>query len=144
MPAPYRPSTLLELADIVDQAADLIDTVGLHQGGLWPTRTGTRLDPYRPGQPCCVAGALGVALGVTDPAAIEADLLGLDLVYDHLAGKQVRLGEHPVMHVLIAELDLHSCEDLFVWSDSSTHLEVVTELRSAADRIRANVGGVTA
>lgn len=49
----------MSAADVLDRAADLIQAHGLHKGDYWPGEEAGVA--YRPGQPCCVFGALRVA-----------------------------------------------------------------------------------
>ena len=44
-----------QVADLIDEAATLIESDGLEVGDYW---TGALFQPYEPGMPCCTVGAL--------------------------------------------------------------------------------------
>lgn len=89
--------------EVLLAAADLIERNGLHKGELWPGAL--KGLPRKPGDPCCVMGAIEAVTGV------RANVGSLDLV------KRLRRSVGFAVDI---------------WSDDSTQTEVVTTLRAVA------------
>jgi hypothetical protein len=121
------------IADLIDQAAQLIYENGLEIGDLW---TDAIHFPYEPGASCCTAGALAAACGYRDAIDVETAFVGIGY-YDVTTDAYVELVAHPVFAAVMAELDFEQVEDLYNWSDTATDTEVVGALRDAATAIRA-------
>lgn len=111
-------------ADILDRAADVIDQHGFIQHDYWGGNSTT----WEPGAPCCVSGAVAVAMGIWDIAfwgAAEDKNQALRLFAQHL------------------DPDIDFLDDAvpFVirWSDDPlrTKSGVVRSLREAAQRVRS-------
>jgi hypothetical protein len=124
------------IADLIDQAAQLIETDGLEVGDLWP---GALFGPYEPGSSCCTAGALAVVCGYRRAEQVEEAFTATSPIDDG----EVPWNPHPVFSAVMAELGFTKPEDLYDWSDSAGAREVVKELRIAAAKIRAR-GAVAA
>lgn len=122
-----------QIADLIDQAAQLIHDDGLEIGGYW---TDALLRPYEPGMPCCTAGALAAVCGYRETPAVETEFCGIGL-YDPDTGLFDDDHPHPVFAALLAELGFRLIEDLYDWSDKAGDREVVEALREAAAEIRA-------
>lgn len=128
-----------QIADLIDQAAQLIHDDGLEIGGYW---TDALLRPYEPGMPCCTAGALAAVCGYRETPAVETEFCGIGL-YDPDTGVTGADDPHPVLAAVMVELGFKCIEDLYDWSDEGDTREVVEELREVAASIRAR-GAVTA
>jgi hypothetical protein len=124
------------IADLVNQAATLIETDGLEVGGYW---TEALLRPYEPGDRCCTVGALSVVCGYRQPGTVEDDFLGLSTF--NVETRSFTAGSpHPVFTAAAAALGFRRVEDLYDWSDKAGDAEVVEALREAAAKIRARGG----
>lgn len=133
---PDQASTAVELADLLDQAAALIERDGLHRGDYWPA--GIAL-PYAAGQPVDVVGALAVAAGITDAAEIDEQVIGT-YRYNPVRHAAEEGVPHPVITVLRKHLGLPDIEELFAWSDNHGAAEVIVELRVCAAKLRIGAG----
>lgn len=130
IPADLTPD---QVADLIDQAATLIETDGLEIGGYWPD---SLLRPYEPGMSCCAAGALAAVSGYTDVTDVEKGFVGIgELVLD--TGDTEPDHPHPVFAAAMPALGFRQVEDLYNWSDNAGDVEVVEALREAAAKIRA-------
>jgi hypothetical protein len=127
-----------QIADLIDQAAQLIETDGLEIGDLWTADTG-RWD-YEPGDSCCTAGALAVVCGYRRADQVEEAFTATSSVGAVDEDGQECLWEpHPVFAAVMAEFGFAEVEDLYDWSDKAGDREVVGALREAAANIRAAV-----
>lgn len=118
-----------QTADLIDAAATLIHDNGLEIGDLWP---GALLQPYEPGMPCCIAGALAVVCGYRRAEHVEEAFTATSP-----DDEDAPWTPHPVLAAVMAELVFDEPEDLYDWSDTAHDQEVVEALRAAADAIRA-------
>jgi hypothetical protein len=127
-----------QVADLIDQAATLIETDGLEVGDFWIEAP---FQPYEPGMPCCTVGALAAVSGYRD--GIDADKSFVVGVGDYDPETGVTEPDHPhiVMATAMKALGFREAEDLYDWSDDAGDREVVAELRYAAAQIRAQAGG---
>jgi hypothetical protein len=125
-----------QVADLIDQAATLIETDGLEVGDYW---TSALFQPYEPGIPCCTAGALAAVSGYRDGIDAEKAFVGVS-DYDPDTGVTEPDHPHLVMATAMKALGFREAEDLYNWSDNAGDREVVAELRYAAAQIRAQAG----
>jgi hypothetical protein len=128
-----------QVADLIDQAATLIETDGLEVGDYW---TRALFQPYKPGMPCCTVGALAAVSGYRDGIAAEKAFVGVG-DYDPETGVAEPDHPHLVMATVMKALGFREAEDLYDWSDNAGDREVVAALRYAAAQIRAQAGGAT-
>ena len=126
-----------QVADLIDQAATLIETDGLEVGDFWPRAL---IQPYEPGMPCCTVGALAAVSGYRDGIDAEKAFVGVS-DYDPETGVTEPDHPHLVMATAMKALGFREAEDLYDWSDNAGDREVVAELRHAAAQIRAQAGG---
>jgi hypothetical protein len=126
-----------QVADLIDEAATLIETDGLEVGDYW---TRALFQPYEPGMPCCTVGALAVVSGYRDGIGAEKAFVGVG-DYDPEIGVIEPDQPHLVMSTAMKALGFREAEDLYDWSDNADDREVVAELRFAAAQIRAQSGG---
>jgi hypothetical protein len=126
-----------QVADLIDQAATLIETDGLEVGDYW---TGALFQPYAPGMPCCTVGALAAVSGYRDGTDAERAFVGVS-DYDPRNGVTEPDHPHLVMATLMKALGFRVAEDIYDWSDNAGDREVVAELRYAAAQIRAQADG---
>jgi hypothetical protein len=126
-----------QVADLIDQAATLIETDGLEVGDYW---TKALFQPYEPGLPCCTVGALAAVSGYRDGIAAEKAFVGVG-DYDPEIGVAEPDHPHLVMATVMKALGFREAEDLYDWSDKAGGREVVAALRYAAAQIRAQAGG---
>jgi hypothetical protein len=126
-----------QIADLIDQAATLIETDGLQVGDYW---TRALFQPYEPGMPCCTAGALAAVSGYRDGIDAEKAFVGVS-DYDPETGVTEPDHPHLVMATVMKALGFREAEDLYDWSDNAGDREVVAGLRYAAAQIRAQAGG---
>ncbi|WP_433296519.1 DUF6197 family protein [Pseudonocardia sp. CA-142604] len=126
-----------QVADLIDQAATLIETDGLEVGDYW---TKALFQPYEPGMPCCTVGALAAVSGYRDGIDAEKAFVGVG-DYDPATGVTEPDSPHLVMVAAMKALGFREAEDLYDWSDNAGDREVVAELRNAAAQIRAQAGG---
>jgi hypothetical protein len=122
-----------QIADLIDQAAQLIERDGLEIGGYWPD---SLLRPYEPGDSCCTAGALAAVAGYHEVVTVEDTFVGIGH-YDTETGETEPDHPHPVFAAAMSALGFRRVEDLYDWSDNAGGREVVAELRDAAAKIRA-------
>lgn len=125
-----------QVADLIDQAATLIETDGLEVGGYWADAL---FRPYEAGMSCCTAGALAAVSGYHDVTDVEEAFVGIGS-YDPDTGDTSPDCPHPVFEAAMAELGFKRVEDLYDWSDSAGDAEVVATLRDVAAKIRAQAG----
>jgi hypothetical protein len=126
-----------QVADLIDQAATLIETDGLEVGDYWARAL---FQPYEPGMPCCTVGALAAVSGYRDGIDAEKAFVGIG-DYDPETGVTEPDHPHLVMATAMKALGFREAEDLYDWSDNAGDREVVAELRYAAAQIRAQAGG---
>jgi hypothetical protein len=126
-----------QVANLIDQAATLIETDGLEVGDYW---TRALFQPYEPGMPCCTVGALAAVSGYRDGIDAEKAFVGIG-DYDPDTGVSEPDQPHLVMATAMKVLGFREAEDLYNWSDTAGDREVVAELRYAAAQIRAQAGG---
>ncbi|WP_433559239.1 DUF6197 family protein [Pseudonocardia xinjiangensis] len=126
-----------QVADLIDQAATLIETDGLEVGDYW---TRALFQPYEPGMPCCTAGALAAVSGYREGIDAEKSFVGVS-DYDPETGVSEPDHPHLVMATAMKALGFREAEDLYDWSDNASDREVVAGLRYAAAQIRAQAGG---
>jgi hypothetical protein len=138
---PHTPITAdlspAQVADLIDQAATLIETDGLEVGDYWKKAL---FQPYEPGTPCCTAGALAAVSGYRDGIDAEKAFVGVG-DYDPETGATEPDQPHLVMATVMKALGFREAEDLYDWSDNAGDRVVVAELRDAAAKIRAQAGG---
>jgi hypothetical protein len=129
-----------QIADLIDAAAQLIETDGLEVGDLWSAAT-DRWD-YEPGDSCCTAGALAVVCGYRRADQVEEAFTATSCVdaCDE-DGQELPWEPHPVFAAVLDKLGFDTPEDLYNWSDSAGDSRVVAALREAATKIRAQAGG---
>jgi hypothetical protein len=127
-----------QVADLIDQAATLIETDGLEVGDFWPRAL---FQPYEPGMPCCTVGALAAVSGYRYGIDAEKAFVGAS-EYDPETDATEPDHPHLVMATAMKALGFREAEDLYDWSDNAGDREVVAELRYAAAQIRAQAGGV--
>lgn len=120
------------IADIIDRAALLITTSGLHAGDWWPD---SFRQPWQPGMPCDVTGAIGVAAGYRVGAAIDYEVVGVT-VYDPVRREHVEGTPHPAFAALMRHLAATEVEQVFRWSDDTPAGQTVERLRACAAEIR--------
>jgi hypothetical protein len=125
-----------QVADLIDQAATLIESDGLEVGDYW---TGALFQPYEPGMPCCTVGALAAVSGYRDGIDAEKAFVGVS-DYDPETGVAEPDHPHLVMTTVMKALGFREAEDLYDWSDDAGDREVVARLRRAAAQIRAQAG----
>lgn len=77
---PGARSRILSDADILEHAAWLIRLAGHHRAEYWPKALN---EPYRPGMPLCVLGAVAVSLGARTHHDVR-DLMRSEPVFDLL------------------------------------------------------------
>jgi hypothetical protein len=123
------PLTPDRIADLIDQAAQLIEANGLEIGDLWPDAL---LRPYEPGDSCCTGGALAVVCGYRRAEDVE-EAFTASIPTD----EDLPWTPHPVFAAVMAELECVAPEHLYDWSDNSGQDSVVEALRGAAAAIRA-------
>jgi hypothetical protein len=126
-----------QVADLIDQAATLIETDGLEVGDYW---TRALFQPYEPGTPCCTVGALAVVSGYRDGIGAEKAFVGVS-DYDPKTGVTEPDHPHLVIATAMKALGFREAEDVYEWSDHAGDREVVAELRFAAAQIRTQSGG---
>lgn len=122
------------IADLIDQAAQLIERDGLEVGDLWTAATG-RWD-YEPGDSCCTAGALAVVCGYRRAEQVEEAFTATGSV-NAVDENGQEWEPHPVFAAVMAEFGFTEVEHLYDWSDRAGDREVVRVLRYAAAAIRA-------
>lgn len=125
-----------QVADLIDQAATLIESDGLEVGDYW---TWALVQPYEPGMPCCTVGALAAVSGYRDGMDAEKAFVGVS-DYDPETGATEPDHPHLVMATVMKVLGFREAEDLYDWSDNAGNQEVVARLRDAAAQIRAQAG----
>jgi len=125
-----------QVANLIDQAATLIETDGLEVGDYW---TRALFQPYEPGMPCCTVGALAAVSGYRDGIDAEKAFVGVS-DYDPQTGVTEPDHPHLVMAAVMKALGFREAEDLYDWSDDAGDQEVVARLRYAAAQIRAQAG----
>lgn len=127
-------------AETLRAAADHVERVGLHQGGLYFAETGEYKDAPVTERPCCTFGALAV---VTDAQRAGTLLDGEDSQHVEMGYPQFRdyadgLHTSPAAEAILAELSLRHPGLPYLsitrWSDSVaiSATEVATVLRKAA------------
>jgi hypothetical protein len=126
----------VQVADLIDLAATLIESDGLEVGDYW---TGALFQPYEPGMPCCTVGALAAVSGYRDGIDAEKAFVGVS-DYDPETGVAEPDHPHLVMATVMEALGFREAEDLYDWSDDAGDREVVARLRDAAAQIRAQAG----
>jgi hypothetical protein len=111
-------------ADVLDQAAAVIEANGLHKDAWW-YRVGYADRPveWTPGTPCCATTAIAVAMGRRQIREVQ----------------HILHGEHPALMALVDRLALHQPSEILSWNDhpSRTAGQVVTAMRDAAVALRA-------
>lgn len=127
-----------KVADLIDQAATLIESDGLEVGDYW---TRALFQPYVPGTPCCTVGALAAVSGYRDGIDAEKAFVGVS-DYDPETGVTEPDHPHLVMATAMTALGFREAEDLYDWSDTAGDHAVVAALRYAAAQIRARAGSV--
>jgi hypothetical protein len=125
-----------QVADLIDEAATLIESDGLEVGDYW---AGALFQPYEPGMPCCTVGALAAVSGYRDGIDAEKAFVGVS-DYDPQTGVTEPDHPHLVMTAVMKALGFREAEDLYDWSDDAGDQEVVARLRYAAAKIRAQEG----
>lgn len=111
--------------EVFDRAADLIETNGLYADDFWPSTY--PFNDYVPGSPCCTIGALIIAQ--------RCD--GEPVKHDNAT--EFDTDEH--VQAFARHLRLHSADRIAPWSDARTAVQVVAELRAAAQQHRTQNGG---
>ncbi|MFC5236043.1 DUF6197 family protein [Pseudonocardia zijingensis] len=125
-----------QVADLIDQAAALIESDGLEVGDYW---TWALFQPYEPGIPCCTVGALAAVSGYRDGMDAEKTFVGVSS-YNPETGVTEPDRPHLVMATVMKVLEFREAEDLYDWSDNAGNQEVVARLRYAAAQVRAQAG----
>ncbi|MHA6626916.1 DUF6197 family protein [Pseudonocardia sichuanensis] len=129
-PIPEPDLTPAVLAEIIEQAAHLIARTGLHVGDFWPGEI-----EWTPGQPCCTAGALGLASGYRSRRDVNYAFVGID-AYD-VATQTYRADDpHPALLAVMRHLRFGAAEELFAWSDVVGRDVVVRTLQGCAAGVR--------
>jgi hypothetical protein len=129
--------SLGQVADLIDQAAMLIETDGLEVGDYW---TRAPFQPYEPGMACCTVGALAAVSGYCDGVDAEKAFVGVG-EYNPEAGVTEPDHPHLVMATVMKALGFREAEDLYDWSDNAGDRAVVAALRYTAAQIRAQASG---
>ena len=112
------------IADVCDEAADIIGANGWLQGEPWPGSL-----HYRPGMPVCEMGALAVALG--------------DRCWRRLPGDVIREADpRGTLATVAGAVEHHLGFPLTIWNDAPgrTEGEVVELLRGTAKKLREPSG----
>lgn len=121
----------LEIAQVLDDAADLIDKHGLAQGAYFATSTDTYYWPSRweDGMHLDAAGAIAVALGKTELGEV-LEVLGY-----------TGCEPHEVVSELLDWLGLDTAQQLGEWSDDPARLVLspAVVLRELAANLRERV-----
>lgn len=115
-------------ADILDRAADLLLANGRFPGNYWHNAHQAR---WYPGTPCCTAASIGIAMGRTRHADVEAWVV--PCVTAPATGDEP---PHPAFAALMRHLGVGSVNDVFAWSDEHEAGEIATELRRCAAKLR--------
>lgn len=128
---------------ILDRAADIIEANGRHIGNYWPpdltldTDYGLTLDTdygWSRGKPCCVVGAVGIALGVNNAWDVEG------LVVPAVRPESDGEPPHPAFAALMAHLGFDCVNHVFRWSDEHEADEIARVMRDCAADLRARAG----
>lgn len=125
-----------QAAQVLRDAADLIEANGWWRGEYWPGASASADDPTDPdypyvdGDPCCALGAIAVAAGVGDPGAVMPALArrpvlieAVRALYRAFEGEPDE-SDTPVMLALAVE-QWNDCDD-------RAAADVVATLRRAA------------
>lgn len=118
----------LELAAVLDRAAQIIDTNGLNRERFF----GQDSYVYEPGMPCCTVAAVGVALGLRYTFQL-AEQLEADINID--------MPRHPALRAIARHENLRTLRALYEWSDTTDQAEVVAALQDCAAGLRGEVTG---
>lgn len=111
-------------ADILDQAATVLETNGWCQNEWWAGyQEGPSASPWEPGKACCLSTALAVAMGQPS-RSVSLHML---------------MGERAAAVALADHLALRFPAQLLEWNDhpSRTLEQVVTAMRDTAAALRA-------
>lgn len=123
------------IADILDRAAALIASDGLNTGDWWPD---AHRCTWQPGMACDVAGSIGVASGHRVGAAIDYQVVGVD-IYDPVRREHVDGVPHPAFAALMHHLHASEVEQVFRWSDDTPAGQVIERLRTCAAELLAGL-----